>query len=202
MKQESISQALSGTFAKRPASVRFEAVNVVDSDDAIIAAVREGDTESFGILVRKYEDFVYTLVFGMIRTNEPARDISQEVFLRAYKGIRRFEHNSSFKTWLYRIAYNTTLAHISREKSRSKALEENVHEPKDDTYKNRSLKMTLEKLIGMLKPDLRAVVILHYYDDLKYEEIAEVLACPIGTVKIRLYRAKYELKRMWDKHAV
>ncbi len=173
---------------------------ITDPDNKIIEAVRDGDTEAFGNLVNRYEDFVFTLILRMARSEDMARDIAQETFLRAYRGIRRFELRSSFKTWLYRIAYNTALSHIKREKMEMKEIEST--EPSLDTAPSHSLKLTLEKLIGKLKPELQSVIIFHYYDDLKYEEIAEVLQCPIGTVKIRLYRAKYELRKLWARYAI
>lgn len=173
---------------------------IADPDNRIIEAVRDGDTEAFGNLVNRYEDFVFTLILRMVRSEDMARDIAQETFLRAYRGVRRFELRSSFKTWLYRIAYNTALSHIKREKMEIKEVEST--EPSFNTAPSHSLKLTLEKLIGKLKPELQSVIIFHYYDDLKYEEIAEVLQCPIGTVKIRLYRAKYELKKLWARYAV
>jgi len=173
-----------------------------DHDHEVLSAVREGDTEAFGKLVYRYESFVYTLVLGIVRSDEAAKDIAQETFLRAYRGIRRFELRSSFKTWLYRIAHNTSMSHLKREGLNGICDERKDEEPAIDSAGNHYLRLTLEKLIGKLKPEHRSVIIFHYYDDLKYEEIAEILDCPIGTVKIRLYRAKHELKKLWAKYAV
>jgi RNA polymerase sigma-70 factor (ECF subfamily) len=77
-----------------------------------------------------------------------------------------------------------------------------VTERIDNSYERQTAKLTLEKIIAELKPEYRAVIILFYYEDLKYEEIAEALDCPIGTVKIRLYRAKYELKKLWSRYEI
>ena len=194
--ESAIPRPIAGIMAGAP----IRRAVTADPDSEIIEAIRDGDIEAFGNLVNRYEDFVYTLVMGIVRSEDMARDIAQETFLRAYRGIRRFELRSSFKTWLYRIAHNTAMSHIKRE--RKEVGEIAAPEPYIDTVSNQSLKLTLEKLIGKLKPELRSVIIFHYYDDLKYEEIAEVLQCPIGTVKIRLYRAKFELKKLWVKYAV
>lgn len=194
--ETAIPRPIAGITANSPARRTV----IADPDNGIIEAVRDGDTEAFGNLVNRYEDFVFTLILRMVRSEDMARDIAQETFLRAYRGIRRFELRSSFKTWLYRIAYNTALSHIKREKIEMKEIEST--EPSLDTAPSHSLKLTLEKLIGKLKPELQSVIIFHYYDDLKYDEIAEVLQCPIGTVKIRLYRAKYELKKLWARYAL
>jgi RNA polymerase sigma-70 factor (ECF subfamily) len=171
-----------------------------DNDAAIIDSVCNGDSESFGLLVRRYEDFVYTLVRGLVSSDEAAEDVTQEIFLRAYRAIRRFEKKASFKTWLYRIAYNTSMSYLARKKQKQETeISDSIPAADGIDY---NLKQSMLKLLNYLKPELKAVVIFHYYDDMKYEEIAEVLNCPVGTVKIRLYRAKHELKILWEKYAI
>lgn len=194
--------ALSAPFEKAwPGSASPRAIRDVSEED-IIELVRNGDTEAFGGLVRRYEDFIFTMALGIVKSKEEANDIAQETFLRAYRGIRRFQLRSSFKTWVYRIAYNTAMSHLRKKEREITGEELDRVEPPDKRSEGHYLRITLKKLTGMLKPELRAVVLMHYYDDLKYEEIAEVLECPLGTVKIRLYRAKHELKKLWDKYAV
>ena len=182
--------------------LRVEEPPLTVSDDSIIDSVRNGDTEAFGILVKRYEDFVYTLVRGIALSDDLAQDITQEVFLRAYRGIRRFERRANFKTWLYRIAYNTALSHLPKKKIGSISDEtiETTLPPRESV--DNELQHAMRVLVDRLKPELKAVVLFHYYDDLKYEEIAEILSCPIGTVKVRLFRAKHELKKLWEKYAI
>jgi RNA polymerase sigma-70 factor, ECF subfamily len=171
-----------------------------DNDAAIIDSVCNGDSEAFGLLVRRYEDFVFTLVRGLVNSDEAAEDVTQEIFLRAYRAIRRFEKKASFKTWLYRIAYNTSMSYLARKKQKQETeISDTIPAAEGTDY---GLRQSMLKLVNYLKPELKAVVIFHYYDDMKYEEIAEVLNCPVGTVKIRLYRAKHELKKLWEKYAV
>jgi RNA polymerase sigma-70 factor (ECF subfamily) len=172
------------------------------SDEAIIDLVTSGNTEAFGILVKRYDDFVFTLARGIVLSDDLAKDITQEVFLRAYRAIRRFEKKSSFKTWLYRIAYNCSMSHLKNMDNKVESLDDQKTEIGADNPGLHPAKFAIRKLIDKLKPELKAVIIFHYYDDLKYEEIAEILGCPIGTVKIRLFRAKHELKELWEKHAV
>ena len=202
MEQENASSMIIGLANFRSMRLSGRSAGFHDPDDLLIDRIRDGDPEVFGVLVKRYEDFVYTLICGIVKSPDAARDISQEVFLRVYKSIRRFEKRSHFKTWLYRVAYNTALASLAREKktaARERSLET---ETVDYTYEHSTEKIMIEKIIQMLRPEYRAVIILHYYEDLKYEEISEVLDCPVGTVKIRLYRAKYELKQLWSKYAV
>lgn len=178
---------------------RHEAEAVTDEE--VIARVCDGDIEAFGIFVAKYENFVFTLVRGLVGSDEAAKDVSQETFLRAYRALRRFESRSSFKTWLYRIAYNTAMNHIRKYGTPN---DRGVDEPASIgiKFEDIPLRLTIKKLVDSLKPEHRAIIMLHYYDDLKYQEIAEVLGCPVGTVKIRLFRAKYELKLLWQKYAI
>jgi len=170
------------------------------ADEEIIAKIGDGDFEAYGILIKRYENFVYTLARGLAGSDEPAKDIAQETFLRAYKALRRFEKKSSFKTWLYRIAYNTALNHIKKNKVFSEPVDFDAL-PACDNHETIPLRITIRKLIDRLKPEHEAIIIMHYFEDLKYEEMADVLSCPIGTVKIRLYRAKLELKDLWEKYA-
>jgi RNA polymerase sigma-70 factor (ECF subfamily) len=202
MKYTVITSAIAQATVRRISAKRAEEVAVMDADFLIVTAVREGDTEGFGKLVRKYEDFILTLAMGLVKSEEAAKDVAQETFLRAYRAIRRFQLKSSFKTWLYRIAFNTAMSHLKRENTSSQANCDADAEPTIDFRRPQSLRLTFEKLIKYLKPDLKAVILFHYYDDLKYEDIAEIMNCPIGTVKIRLYRAKYELRKLWERYAV
>lgn len=171
------------------------------SDEEIIGHVCDGDSEAFGLLVRRHEDFVFTLARGIVLSDDAARDIAQEVFLRAYRAIRRFEKRSSFKTWLYRIAYNTSMSHLKR-LEKTTELDEGATDKQAADSEAQPLRLALRKLIEMLKPELKAVVIFHYFDDLKYEEIAEIMNCPLGTVKVRLFRAKHDLQILWERYAV
>ena len=201
MNSDTFTTAISGLITRRFPLRAHDNTLASMADEEITELVRDGNTEAFGILVRRHEDFVFTLARGIVSSKEQAKDVAQEAFLRAYKAIRRFERRSTFKTWLYRIAYNTAMSHRKIKEAEYMPIDETVLEHSISSSNEYTLRMTLEKLIGLLKPDLTAVVILYYYDELKYEEIADVLNCPVGTVKIRLFRAKHELKTLWDKYA-
>jgi len=200
MSEDALVSKLSSVLGGELDSTIVAVIPDKNSDEAIIELVCDGDSEAFGKLVRRYEDFVFTLVRGLIGSTEAAEDVTQEIFLRAYRAIRRFERKSEFKTWLYRIAYNTSMSHLASKRQKQEIeISESIPAIEGTDY---SLRQSMLKLVNYLKPELKAVVILHYFDDLKYEEIADVLNCPVGTVKIRLYRAKHELKKLWDKYAV
>jgi RNA polymerase sigma factor (sigma-70 family) len=202
MNSEAFVTSISRTFSGRLTAANSKVLTDSRSDEEVIDLVSDGDTESFGILVRRYEDFVFTLVRGIVLSDELARDISQEVFLRAYRALRRFEKKSSFKTWIYRIAYNTSMNHLKNMDNKTVSLDDSAGEIKIENNAPHHARYALRKLIDKLSPELKAVIIFHYYDDLKYEEIAEILNCPIGTIKVRLFRAKHELKKLWENHAI
>jgi RNA polymerase sigma-70 factor, ECF subfamily len=202
MSDEIYVSSFAKTFLGRAAVIKARVPNDTPADEDIIDLVASGDTEAFGILVKRYEDFVFTLVRGLVISEEQARDISQEVFLRAYRALRRFERKSSFKTWLYRIAYNTSMSHLKRMHNNVESIQDLNLEQEQRSSVPHPAKYLLRRLIDKLNPELKAVVIFHYYDDLKYEEIAEILDCPLGTVKVRLFRAKHELKKLWENNAI
>lgn len=202
MSDEVYVSSFARAFLGRAALIKAKAPNDSPADEDIIDLVASGDTEAFGILVRRYENFVFTLVRGLVISEEQARDISQEVFLRAYRALRRFERKSSFKTWLYRIAYNSSMSHLKRKDDNIESMQDLNVEKEQENSVPHPAKYLLRRLIDKLNPELKAVVIFHYYDDLKYEEIAEILDCPLGTVKVRLFRAKHELKKLWENNAI
>ncbi len=202
MSNEAYVTSLAKTFLRRTGAVRARASSDYYYDEEIIGFVANGDSEAFSILVRRYEDFVFTLARGLVKSEDEARDVSQEVFLRAYRALSHFERKSGFKTWLYRIAYNTSMTHIKKMPNNMESIEDNTREIENHNSVHHPAKYYLRKLIDKLNPELKAVIIFHYYDDLKYEEIAEILNCPIGTVKVRLFRAKHELRKLWGNNAV
>ncbi len=162
------------------------------TDSGLIARAKEGDDEAFGEIVRRYQGLVYRQAWGYLEDAEAAKDAAQEVFVTAYKGITYLREDSALRRWLYRICRNHCLNVIRRRKL------EHDHRPEAPTEVRSDvpLRITLRRMISYLDDPYREVVILRYYGDLKYEEIAQVLDISVSTVKIRLFRAKRRLKRM------
>jgi RNA polymerase sigma factor (sigma-70 family) len=202
MRNEAIGTSFSRIFARKLGPVEVKALGDCPADGEIIDMVLAGDTVMFGVLVKRYEDFVFAFARGMLLSDEQAEDVSQEVFIRAYRSLKGFERKSSFKTWLYRIAYNTSMSFLKRNVNYSDSINDLEAEISRKDSTPPSTRYLLRKIIDKLNPELRAVIIYHYFDDLKYEEIAEVTGCPIGTVKVRLFRAKHELKKLLEKYAL
>jgi len=198
---QSITTALADSIAKRLFGRAPASLTEPIDDNMVLEKVREGESEAFGILVSKYERYVFTIVKWIVESDDLAADVSQEVFLRAYRGIRRFEQRANFKTWLYKIAYNTALNSI-KIKNQQRGDYLNFQRESAICYSiDPALRMTLDKLIKALRPEYRTVIVLHYYGDMKYEEIAEIMGCPVNTVKIWLFQGKRKLRELWDRHA-
>lgn len=175
----------------RRAADRIQSILVL-SDSELIARTRDGDADAFGEIVRRYQGFVYRQAWGYLRDDEAAKDAAQEVFVTAYEGIRYLREESALRQWLYRICRNRCLNVARRQKLERKLRPE----PPDKVDSDVTLQVTLREMIACLDDPYREVVILRYYNDLTYDEIAEVLNISISNVKIRLFRAKKTLKTM------
>jgi RNA polymerase sigma-70 factor (ECF subfamily) len=176
-----------------------------DDDQGLIDACRRGQTEAFGMLVRRYQDRLYPTVLRLTGSAEDAHDLLQETFLRAYRKLSLFQGESSFYTWVYRIAVNLALSDRRRRKSARPAVDlsgRETFDPADDPsqtdpagpLERAERDARVQDALSTLAPDHRAVVVLKDLDGLRYEEIAELLNIPVGTVRSRLHRARNELR--------
>jgi RNA polymerase sigma-70 factor (ECF subfamily) len=176
-------------------------------DQSLVQACRAGQTEAFGVLVKRYEDRLYPTILRLMGSPEDAQDVLQDSFVRAFEKIGQFQGDSSFYTWIYRIAVNLALTEHRKHRGRGAqprcepASVRLAVEPADespDTDPSAALERTERELmvqsaLGELGPEHRAVVVLKDFDGRRYEEIASLLNIPIGTVRSRLHRARMEL---------
>jgi RNA polymerase sigma-70 factor, ECF subfamily len=176
----------------------------------LINRFKEGDTSVFGEIVLKYQDKVYNLCRHMLRNAEDAEDAAQDVFLKAYQALPKFQPDASLYTWLYRIATNTCIDY--KKKPIFESLfgdsgegERLIHERPSDApspeklYHSKQIDDALQESLGMLSPKLRAIIILKEIEDLSYEEIADALEISLGTVKSRIARAREKLQKLMQK---
>jgi len=187
-------------------------VSPLPSEPELLKRCAQGDTEEFGRLVTHYQDAIFNLVFRMIGNREDARDVTQEVFIKAFRRIRSFEGRSSFGTWLYSIAVNQSISERRRRSATSRAGQiqmsllagkktESGYDPPgngpapDDKLRADETRQRIEQAIAELADDYRVVVLLRDVDGLDYSSISNVLGCSRGTVKSRLHRARLELRR-------
>jgi len=184
---------------------------VQPSDDlSAITRFKDGDTSAFGEIVAKYQDKVYNLCRHMLGNAADAEDAAQDVFLKAYQALPKFQPDAALYTWLYRIATNTCIDYKRKPIfaslfSDSEEGERLVHDLATDDpspeklYQSKQLGQALQKSLGKLSPKLRAIIILKEVEELSYEEIADTLEISMGTVKSRIARAREELQKRMQK---
>ena len=181
------------------------------SDAGLVDQCRKGDSSAFDEIVRRYKDRVYNVVYRFLGNREDALDVSQEVFVRAYRGIGEFRGNAQVYTWLYSIAANLSrnrlrdMGRMGRNQGTSlEALQEQAPgaaglaaqartTPSEEAIGNETAAV-LQRCLAELPEHYRMTFILRTSEDLSYEEIADVMGCPVGTVKSRLNQARQMLR--------
>jgi RNA polymerase sigma-70 factor (ECF subfamily) len=181
-----------------------------DSDMATVRQVQAGDVAAFDRLIVKYRERVFGILYNMTSNREDAADLTQDAFIKAFQSINRFGGQSSFFTWLYRIAINSTLSHLRKTRLRSffslETIDQDAPVSREliaaltdktgadrDTYV-RELQEKLNEAMQKLSIKHRTVVTLFEVDGLSHQEIAEVMNCSVGTVRSRLHYAKQLLQ--------
>ena len=172
-------------------------------DADLVGGVRRGNMRDFSILVDRYRDRAYTLSSRILGDPASAEEAVQDAFLKAYRGISTFRGDAAFGTWFYRIVYNCCLTRTRRIAPARISLEEAESEEPvsdepaaDEQMETRELAELIDRILGKLPPQWRSVVTLYYIDELRYEEIAEILGVPLGTVKTHLFRARSRMKKL------
>jgi RNA polymerase sigma-70 factor (ECF subfamily) len=201
--------AIIGTVAKIFAPADETPVSERDLDWAVVQKVQAGDVAAFDQLVQKYREHLFSVIYNMTSNREDASDLTQDTFIKAFQAIGRFKGKSSFFTWIYRIAINTTMTFLKKRSRRRYISYENIDEEVSNseiferlTAKNRTEKGALvqelqEKLndsLQKLSPKHRTVVVLHEIEGLGHAEIAEITQTSVGTVRSRLHYAKQQLQ--------
>jgi RNA polymerase sigma-70 factor, ECF subfamily len=179
-----------------------------DVDAALVERVKQGDVRAFEMLVVKYQRRIERLIGRMVRDVDLVADIAQESFIRAYRALPQFRGDSAFYTWLYRIAVNTAkkaLVDLKRDpivtdaalssgddddETSRRGLEPSDMATPDALLASKEIAATVNAAIEALSEDLRQAITLREIEGLSYEEIADVMNCPIGTVRSRIFRAR------------
>lgn len=176
-----------------------------EDERELIEACRAGRVEAFGRLVVRYKDRLYPTLLRFTGNAEDALDLIQDTFLRAYQKIDRFHGESSFYTWVYRIAVNLALSERRKRRPPIRLSDIPSFDPADaaddpgrsdpsSRLERREREQMVQKALDQLPPDFRAVVVLKDLEGLRYEKIAEILDIPVGTVRSRLHRGRAELR--------
>jgi len=182
----------------------FSLMSEREADQELIIRLQRGDKRAFDLLVLKYQQRVINLVSRYIRDPSEAQDVAQEAFIKAYRALPRFRGDSAFYTWLYRIAINTAKNYIVAQSRRppSTGVDAEIAEQLDVGVRlkdnatpehlllEQEIAETVHKAISALPDDLRTAISLRELEGLSYEEIANTMSCPVGTVRSRIFRAR------------
>ncbi len=179
------------------------------TDQALIERVQNGDKQAFNLLVIKYQNKVCNLISRYINNSGDVPDVAQEAFIKAYRALPRFRGDSAFYTWLYRIAVNTAKNYVVAQGRRPPASDIDAEDAEnydnggalkeisnpENLMLSEQLKQSVFTTIESLPDDLKMAITLREIEGLSYEEIAEVMDCPVGTVRSRIFRAREAVEK-------
>ena len=174
------------------------------TDKELVKRVQRGDQAAFDLLFARYQSKIQNIISRYIRDSEEVKDVAQEAFIKAYRALPRFRGDSAFYTWLYRIAINTAKNHLVARSRRPPSMDVDAEDAdhRDDAGELRTvetpegamsrdqLHLVIRQALSDLPEDLRSALTLREFDGLSYEQIAQVLECPVGTVRSRIFRAR------------
>ena len=171
------------------------------NDDHIIKQIMEGDTKAFAILVDRYKDLVFALAIRMLKHREEAEEVSQDTFIKVFKSLDSFKGDSKFSTWIYRVAYNSCLDRIKKNKKEylNVAIDDYTeHRIKSidnalDALISDERKEVIKECLDLLPPDDSALLTLYYFEDLSLDEIAKIVNLTSNNVKVKLFRSRKKL---------
>ncbi|WP_020393901.1 RNA polymerase sigma factor RpoE [Thiolinea disciformis] len=180
------------------------------TDLELVQRVQSGDKKSFDVLVLKYQHKVINLIIRYVHDHDTAQDVAQEAFIKAYRGLQSFRGESAFYTWLYRIAINTAKNHLVSQGRRAPDFDIDAEDA--EQYEGESalkeyatpeheilrdeIQTVVTHAIDSLPEDLRTAIVLRELEGMSYEEIAEAMDCPIGTVRSRIFRAREAIDKV------
>jgi RNA polymerase sigma-70 factor (ECF subfamily) len=182
------------------------------SDHELVTRAQQGSERAYRELLGRYERPVFSIVFRMIRDREQAEDLAQETFVRVFNHIDRYDPKYKFSSWIFKIATNLTIDHIRRKElntvsidgSRNATTAEQIEataitiispdENPEELLEAKELGEEIEQAIGRLRPEYRAAILLRHVEGREYQEIAEIMGLPLGTVKTYIHRGRNELR--------
>lgn len=177
------------------------------SDEDVAIRVQKGDTDIFGILMERYTEKLTRYGTKFLSNADNIDDIVQDVFIKTYQYIQSFNPSLKFSSWIYRIAHNAFVNGLKKQQKSSILMPDfdldvfishHVYtDPKIEEREYAELRTMIDKGLDMLKPKYKEVIVLHYIEDMSYKDISDILHIPVGTVGIRVMRAKEQLKKIY-----
>lgn len=174
---------------------------MTSNDQHHINLILDGDTNAFAVLVNRYKDLVYTLTMRMLMNREEAEEVAQDTFIKAYKSLNRFKGESKFSTWIYKIAYNTSLDRLKKNRKHYNDVpldEFTAHQVKTidnalDNLESKEQTKTINDCIALLPSDDGFLLTLYYFDEMSLGEISQTVGLTSNNVKVKIFRARKKL---------
>jgi RNA polymerase sigma-70 factor (ECF subfamily) len=185
--------------------------NLTDQD--VIARARAGREAAYRELIGRYQRPVLSLIFRLVRDRELSEDLAQETFIKVFNALDRYDPNQKFSSWIFKIAHNTAIDQLRKKEVATLSLDGSPHaesadeaeatlftavasdETPEEYTSSREIGSEIERALATLRPEYRTVIILAHVEGRPYEEVAEIMALPLGTVKTFIHRARNELKQ-------
>lgn len=175
-----------------------------ETDKVLVQRVQAGDKRAFDLLVLKHQHKIFALISRYVKDSDEIQDVAQEAFIKAYKALPRFRGDAAFYTWLYRIAVNTAKNHLVSRSRRPPGSDVDIADAEfyegpsalkdidnpESELAGEELRQVVQAALDALPADLRTALSLREFDGLSYEDIADVMDCPVGTVRSRIFRAR------------
>ena len=176
-------------------------VTMTTNDQVYIEAILNGDANAFTVLVNRYKDLVYTLALRMMKHTEEAEEAAQDTFIKAYKSLNKFKGDSKFSTWIYRVAYNTCLDRLKKNKRQQYTVEINEyteHQVKTidnalDQIEAKEKEQAIQECLALLPSEDSFLLTLYYFEELSLEEIGKIVSLKPNNVKVKLFRSRKKL---------
>lgn len=171
------------------------------NDQHYINLILKGDANAFSVIVDRYKDLVFTLTIRMLKNREEAEEVSQDTFIKVFKSLNRFKGDSKFSTWIYKIAYNTSLDRLKKNKKHSNdvAIDEftehelNTIDNALVNLENKEREKTIQDCIALLPSDDSFLITLYYFEDQSLEEMSQAMGLTPNNVKVKLFRSRKKL---------
>lgn len=182
-------------------------------DQDLVKRAKDGDQDAFSSLMTKYRDSIFYMVLKMVNSRNDAEDLAMESFAKAFNNLSRYDTKYAFSTWLFKIATNNCIDYIRKKKLSTHSIDEPIKTEKGEIHsvniktehpnpEQKVIKgervVSVRAAVKRLKPKYRTLIELRYYEELSYDEIAEEMNLPLGTVKAQLYRAKDLLSNIME----
>ncbi len=176
-------------------------IKMTTNDQTLINQIVEGDTNAFAVLVDRHKDLVFTLALRMLKNREEAEEVAQDTFIKTYKSLDKFKGDSKLSTWIYRVAYNSCLDRIKKNKKHLNTIEINEFNTHQvltidnalDKMETKERNVAIQKCIDILPSEESFLLTLYYFDDLSLDEISKIVGITANSIKVKLFRSRKKL---------